>query len=238
MDNDHHTLSFGAYLKEARLQSGIDLKTISMQTRIAETVLVLIENEAHENLPAPTYVKGFIKAYAQKAGADPDEALILYSRALNEKESAANSTKRLRNRSVFMISAAAVVFVAALCLIVFKDALFVKTSSDAEIPPPVQVQKPAADSVENKQPAEDTAKKTTEKLQLKITAMEKTDIKVIVDGAEPKSYGLKPGDRLELEALSDFNLLIGNAGGVALTLNGEPVKLSGKSGQMVTLQLP
>jgi hypothetical protein len=50
---------------------------------------------------------------------------------------------------------------------------------------------------------------------------------------------LKPGDLLELEASSGYNLLIGNAAGVQLTLNGKPVeKFLGKSGQVVTIQIP
>ena len=47
-----------------------------------------------------------------------------------------------------------------------------------------------------------------------------------------------PGDHLELEASSDFNLLIGNAGGVKLTFNDEPLGVLGKSGQVVNVQLP
>ena len=50
--------------------------------------------------------------------------------------------------------------------------------------------------------------------------------------------GIFLGDRLALEAELGYNLLIGNAGGLSLTLNGEPVKVLGRSGQVVTIQIP
>jgi len=33
-------------------------------------------------------------------------------------------------------------------------------------------------------------------------------------------------------------LLIGNAGGLELQLNGEPIKISGKTGEVVNIELP
>jgi hypothetical protein len=46
------------------------------------------------------------------------------------------------------------------------------------------------------------------------------------------------GDQMELEAATGFNLLIGNAGGLKITLNGKPVSIPGKSGEVVTIELP
>ena len=68
--------------------------------------------------------------------------------------------------------------------------------------------------------------------------MEDTWLKVIVDIDEPSEYTMHPGDRLILRAAEGFNLLVGNATGVRLTLNGKPVPVSGKKGQVVNLQIP
>ncbi len=248
MDNKNNTLSFGVFLKSVRLHKGISLEAISLKTKIAKAMLILIEEETHERLPVPAYVKGFVRAYAKAIGADPDEAQLLYDRALNEKETAGRSTQRFRSRSIIFFVAGAGFFMAILCLIFFKDALFVKKTDAPPLTEPAQMQTSTAEKTEAKKtetgktetekPYPGQVEQALEKLQLKITAMEKAAIKVIMDGAKPKAYDLKPGDQLELEASSNFNLLIGNAGGVVLTLNGEPVKLSGKSGQAVTLQLP
>jgi len=87
-------------------------------------------------------------------------------------------------------------------------------------------------------PIEKRPEDILEKLLLKIMALEVTWVKVIIDEENPKEYVMHPGDHLELEASSDFNLLIGNAGGVKLTLNDESLGVLGKSGQVVNVQLP
>jgi len=76
------------------------------------------------------------------------------------------------------------------------------------------------------------------KLRLTIDTIEETWLKIIVDDQKAKQYRLNPGDHIELEGSRNFNLLIGNAGGIRLGLNGKAVALSGKSGQVVNIQLP
>ncbi len=83
-----------------------------------------------------------------------------------------------------------------------------------------------------------TAPEAAGRLRLTIDTIEETWLKAIVDDQRAKQYRLNPGDHIELEGTRNFNLLIGNAGGIRLALNGKPVALSGKSGQVVTLQLP
>jgi hypothetical protein len=77
-----------------------------------------------------------------------------------------------------------------------------------------------------------------DKLLLRIITIEETWIKVSIDADDPKEYSLHPGDRLELEASSNFNLFVGNAGGVHLMLNEKPVDVDGKSGQVVNIKIP
>ncbi|MGA9478621.1 MAG: RodZ domain-containing protein [Desulfobacterales bacterium] len=76
------------------------------------------------------------------------------------------------------------------------------------------------------------------KYRLTIDTIEETWLKIIVDDQQAKQYRLNPGDHIELEGSRNFNLLIGNAGGIRLGLNGKAVALSGKSGQVVNIQLP
>jgi hypothetical protein len=63
-------------------------------------------------------------------------------------------------------------------------------------------------------------------------------MKVIIDDQKQREYSLEAGDNIALEADTGFNLLIGNAGGVELLLNDNPIALQGKSGQVVNVQIP
>ena len=74
--------------------------------------------------------------------------------------------------------------------------------------------------------------------RLQITATEKTWLKVNIDKKESREFILNPGDVLEFEASQGYNLLIGNATGVQLTLDNTEVTVPGRQGQVVSLDLP
>ncbi len=74
--------------------------------------------------------------------------------------------------------------------------------------------------------------------KLDIQARKETWLKIIVDANAPQKYEFAPGDSLRLSALSSYNLLIGDATALALTLNGQTVTVVGRSGQTVNVMLP
>jgi hypothetical protein len=87
-------------------------------------------------------------------------------------------------------------------------------------------------------PAPTPAEAKSEKLILEITAVAETWMKIVVDGDQVQELTLKPGDRLSLEASTGYELLIGNAAGIEIQLNGKAVPLDGRSGQVRSLTLP
>ncbi len=68
----------GKMLKQIRERMGIDLKTISLETKISLKILELIEEEAFDRLPAQVYLKGFLRGYAQCLGLDPKKVIEDY----------------------------------------------------------------------------------------------------------------------------------------------------------------
>jgi cytoskeleton protein RodZ len=62
----------GNSLREARLRQGLDLAEIEQATKIRSRYLRALEEEQFELLPAQTYVKGFLKSYADQLGLDGD----------------------------------------------------------------------------------------------------------------------------------------------------------------------
>jgi flagellar biosynthesis protein FlhG len=71
----------GKMLKQIREKMGIDLKTISLETKINLKILEIIEEENLERLPAQVYLKGFLKGYAQCLGLDSKRVIEDYLRA-------------------------------------------------------------------------------------------------------------------------------------------------------------
>jgi cytoskeleton protein RodZ len=60
----------GATLREARMRARIDVSEIEAQTKIRAKYLRALENEEWDLLPGPTFVKSFLRTYAQALGLD------------------------------------------------------------------------------------------------------------------------------------------------------------------------
>jgi hypothetical protein len=60
----------GSSLREARLRQGLDFPALEEQTKIRSKYLRALEDERFDLLPAPTYVRGFLRSYAEGLGLD------------------------------------------------------------------------------------------------------------------------------------------------------------------------
>jgi hypothetical protein len=58
----------GSSLREARTRQGIDFPEMETRTKIRAKYLRLLEEDQFDQLPAPTYVKGFLRTYADALG--------------------------------------------------------------------------------------------------------------------------------------------------------------------------
>ena len=60
----------GATLREARMRQRIDITEMEVQTKIRAKYLRALENEEWDLLPGSTYVKSFLRTYAEALGLD------------------------------------------------------------------------------------------------------------------------------------------------------------------------
>jgi cytoskeletal protein RodZ len=60
----------GSTLREARMRARIDISEIETETKIRAKYLRALENEEWDLLPGPTYVKSFLRTYADALGLD------------------------------------------------------------------------------------------------------------------------------------------------------------------------
>ena len=78
--NEPETL--GKYLRRERELRKVSLRELSKNTRVREHLLKAIEEDRHDLLPSPTFVKGFLNAYAKYIGLDANEIILRYQRGL------------------------------------------------------------------------------------------------------------------------------------------------------------
>jgi cytoskeleton protein RodZ len=78
----------GATLRAARMSARIDVSEIEAQTKIRAKYLRALENEEWDLLPGPTFVRSFLRTYAQALGLDA-KALVEEYRLNYERPSEA-----------------------------------------------------------------------------------------------------------------------------------------------------
>ena len=61
----------GSTLRETRMRQRIDITDMEVRTKIRAKYLRALENEEWDLLPGPTYVKSFLRTYAEALGLDP-----------------------------------------------------------------------------------------------------------------------------------------------------------------------
>ena len=86
----------GASLREARLRQELDFPELEERTKIRPKYLRALEDERFDILPAPTYVRGFLRSYAEALGLDGQPFVDEY----NSRFAVAEEDAPLRARRV------------------------------------------------------------------------------------------------------------------------------------------
>jgi len=85
----------GGRLRRSRLHRGMELEDISGVTKISPSYLRFIEEDRYAELPAPVYVRGFVKAYAECMGLDAKRVASSY---MKKFEAETGASRRMRFR--------------------------------------------------------------------------------------------------------------------------------------------
>ena len=68
----------GRTLRDARAARGPSLEDVANVTRIPRSSLECLENGDYDRLPAPVFIRGFMRAYARTVGLDGASVVRLY----------------------------------------------------------------------------------------------------------------------------------------------------------------
>jgi cytoskeletal protein RodZ len=233
----------GDYLRQLREAKAISLDEMAQITRVSVRQLAALESGSVRELPAPVFVKGFVRAYCQALGESPDEALKRYQDVLGERAAAEEQPPAAPRGPVFT---AGPVLISLALLLVFGSALLamnlgLRRGSNAVVSAPVPVPNvtppPAAPSTPVRSvsaPAEGASGQ-----RLFVKAIEPTWIRVQADDGRVVEELLTPGTTREWTAQRRFLLTVGNAGGIEMQLNGQPMPPLGARGVVIRqLALP
>jgi cytoskeleton protein RodZ len=255
-------MSFGEELRRERVVREISLEEISAATKISVRLLRALEDSDLAKLPAATFTRGFIRAYARHLGIDPDEKVNAYLADLAGASLDAPSAKKPRPRSRFLrgrrgAAGTIVGSVTGLLLLLglianpgrrppprreraaprAVTAALKNVTVSSEPTPAIRVEAPppgaSADPVAAPAPAAGSG--VTLLLEFEGDSWTRLE----ADGRTVLSGLVRGGESKRFEAREGFLLTLGNAGAVRVTVDGRPLDRLGGTGQVVRdLPLP
>src|SRR5438046_2315590 len=89
----------GNSLREARLRRGIEISQAEQATKIRGKYLRALEDEQFDVLPSDTYIKGFLRTYADYLGLDSQVYVDEYNSRFVIGEDEVRSRRRSPRRS-------------------------------------------------------------------------------------------------------------------------------------------
>ena len=227
----------GATLREARMRARIDISEIETETKIRAKYLRALENEEWDLLPGPTYVKSFLRTYAEALDLDAKllvEEYKLRHENLSEVEmqpiSAAAPGLERRRRSGPLVPRGVVIGLVFAALIVALYALGQSGDDDpgrastigtstADAPD----ERPAAPAADDDAAPEPPRRPRRVRLQLVATGAVfvclRAGDRTLIDGET-----LQAGDESAIFRSRRFRLTVGN-NAVRLRINGRGASL-------------
>jgi cytoskeleton protein RodZ len=97
--NEHETrqtgIGPGERLQAARIQKGLSLDEIAERMHLSLSILKAIEDNNFEEITAPIFVKGYLRAYARIVSLNEDEMILQYHDFYSEEDPPINSTSNI-----------------------------------------------------------------------------------------------------------------------------------------------
>lgn len=212
----------GSALRKVRLARGVSLEEAARDTRIRAEFLSALEEGEFDRLLGEVHVRGCLRSYATYLGLPADRVLDVYSQEVDQI-SAPVTTKptpppRLRPRR--RRDDARLVIMGAVVVLVVAGAFGVLSARDpapepADVPPaPTPLQAPLPPGID-----------------VAVFAQESVEVTVVIDGGDPKTYALQPGEGRSFEAATSLRLRLSSGSTAQVTVNGKNLGFPGKEGK-------
>ena len=237
--------SFGDELRRERLVREITLEEISAATKISLRLLTALERSDLKRLPAPVFTRGFIRAYCLHLGLDPVEKINTYLAevetgvALPPAGKPASGSRFLRGRrsTAGTILGGVTAVLLLLGLIASPDHKRSTAARVARVPrvEPVSFKNVSPSNEPTPLIRDDAAEilPSDGGIALVLEFDEPSWIEISADGFKVFGGLVTAGESRRFEAQKGFQVTLGNAGGVRVSVDGRPVERLGRPGEVV-----
>lgn len=254
--------SVGETLQRARLEQELDLVTVSARTKINTKYLEAIEADDRASLPSSFFYRSFVQQYARALSVDTREIDAEIDRLLSADAPLPlpgqdNTTRKDVSpvvlsspfqRSKIYASIAGFILMLAACSAIYgwwyqgRSAARIESSSPmavvAPVPeslPPGKTATPQAEPPPAETPSPQQPPTLAAKVLLDLMAREETWLSVSADGKPVFSGILAANQSKTVESKEYAKMLVGNAAGLEVRLNGKLLAPLGRRGQVLTV---
>lgn len=219
----------GGLLKQKREEKGLSIREASEVLRLRSAIIEDLEKGEIPERTAKVYFLGYLRQYAKLLGCEREAEEVISRLKSEEKKASPGRTEEERRIGLRIPKVYLALFLLSLLSFVLYTGTPFRISPDKK--PEGQKETFSLDVATGVESFEKIEKK------LLISCHERTWISVIIDGKEKKEFMLNPRDVIMINAKESFDLLIGNAGGIRIFLDGQEINLSGKSGEVKRIRL-
>jgi len=256
-------MSLGAELRAVRIERGVSLERISEDTHISLRLLQSLEENQYESLPGGMYNRAIMRTYCEYLGLQPAAYLERMEREtasqIDRPTKPSSPSPHLPAQGLKVPP----IVIWSLMLLVSVTGLFFSRGWIASVfspyfahapssPLPGGAGAPESDTAKPTEPPARTQaspapmpatisasaqamleKRPPAAIRLRFQVDQECWISVTADGARLVSRILRPGENVTYDAEDRIFLILGNAGGVSLQINGQPSRPLGKPGEVI-----
>ncbi len=238
-------MSLGLVIAKARKDAGLSLDDLADKTKIRKSVLAEIENDIFINCGGETYARGHVRNIAKALGADAKEFIRIFedeqgseTRSIQDLLVESNVIKEQREPRKVSWKVLLVISLVSLALVGIAQILISNrdTKDVADTSPTASAQPTASNSPSSDAPTENTYS-TGSGVEVIVNASRNNSWLFVADanGQTLFSGQILRGSTKVFTSDTALNLKLGNAGGVDLTVNGNPIDPVGLDGEVVSV---
>jgi cytoskeletal protein RodZ len=255
---------FGGKLRIARERRGTSLQQISASTKISTAALEALERNDISKLPGGIFSRSFVRSYAHEVGLDPDETVREFLErfqpspspvvaasspihsTIPEEESAFDTRQRIAG-VVLKLALISIPLIVLVLYFTMRTRTAGPVSSAASTSPPTVATSTTPGAVPEAPPtpvpigtspiatAVATAGAGVTGIPIELHTTAECWVRVTADGKRVLSRLMKEGEKETLGMQNKAVIEVGNAGGLAFSINGRPGKSLGQAGQVRTV---
>ncbi len=234
--------SFSDQLRKQREERKIRLSDVAVQTRISVKFLEALEAGNFEIMPE-TYIRAFIRDYAKAIGLDPDDTIRrfdLYTESLKVQqeqkeaevvEKGSGKPLNLSNTQKIALGVVGIAILAVLSYLAFSPNKKPPVTPDEYNYENTRIANERKFDSAYSAVTKQVAKPDSSRLVL--AATDTVWVNLVIDEGRTYDLLLKPGNRVSFWGKRKFDMTIGNAGGLLISLNGHEYPPLGKTGVVI-----